>query len=174
MTPKKYYQIIVGIMIGLAVVGAGGYWYALNALNDASADLATQKSLSDSADTRVANLKNTQNRYQKLVEPLLPQINEALPNTSNQTEILSQLQTAAKTSSVSLSSVTFQGSAGKPVAGVIPLSMSFQVTGNFTHVQAFLADVENLSRITTVDSLTATASGKTITYAINLTAYSKP
>jgi Tfp pilus assembly protein PilO len=177
MTPKKYNQIIAAITLSLVLAGGVGYWFALNILGDASEKLATQMGIESSADARIVNLANTQIAYDKEIAPMLAQINEALPNTPNQTQILEQVQKIAKTTGVSLSGITLNSTgvstAGK-VGGVIPLPLSFQVSGSYDQLQNFLASVENLSRLTTVDSLTVGRSGQTITYAINLSAYSKP
>jgi len=176
MTPKKYYQNIVGIILGLLVLGGGGYWYALTVLSDTSQKLATQMGMASSADDRIANLQNTKNLYDKEIAPILTQLNDALPSTPDQTQILTQLQKMAQTTGVSLSTVTFIKTTtnGSSIGGVVALPMSFQVTGSYAQLQNFLAEAENLSRLTTVDSLTVSRSGQTIIYAINLSAYSKP
>lgn len=178
MTPKKYFRIIITISVCLVMIGGGGYWYGLTRLSEASSTLAAQNTMSQTADNRIANLKNTELHYHKEIEPILGQINEALPAAPNQTKILAQLQVAAKTTGAVLSAVSFEDSQGvstKPVAaGVTALPMSFQVVGSYAQAQAFLAEIENLSRLTTVDSLTASNTNGTITYAIHLTAYSKP
>jgi Tfp pilus assembly protein PilO len=182
MTPKKYNQIIAAITLSLILIGGAGYWFALNVLGDASEKLAAQMGVASSADTRITNLVNTQNAYDKEIAPILTKIDEALPSTPDQTQILEQVQKVAKTTGVSLSGITLSSTAtsaattstAAKAGGVVPLPLSFQVSGSYAQLQSFLASVENLSRLTTVDSLTVSRSGQTITYAINLSAYSKP
>ena len=178
MTPKKYYQIIVGITLSLVVVGGVGYWYAVNMLMAASQNLATQMGIESSADLLITNLQATKLLYDREISPILPQINNALPTGSNQTQILAQLQQVAKSSGAALSAVSFppgvSTAGGASGGGIVALPISFQVSGSFSQLQNFLAGVENLSRLTTVNSLTVSRSGQTITYAITINAYSKP
>jgi Tfp pilus assembly protein PilO len=168
MTPKKYYYIILSIIGGLAVVGAGGYTYALSLVNQSSQKLATQLGKAAVADEQIDNLKLTKLTFTKKIMPILSEIEAAMPKTKNQTDLLAQLQDAAQQSGIDISSVSFAPVQDKlpsnttqttAANGMLIMPVNFSVQGSFAQLQAFLARVENLSRVTAVTNLTVTRSG---------------
>ena len=184
MKPKQFFYVLIGIIGALVVVSGVGYYYALNMLESTKQSLATQQEAQAAADDQLEALNRVLNQYQKDVVPILPLMDEALPHTKNQTEILAQLQRIAADTGLNLGSVTFTSGNGLPSAtsqtvasgGVLALPINFQVTGTYTQLQAFLTRVETLSRLTNVVNLAVTRGDKTkpLTYSMNVNAYMKP
>lgn len=184
MKPKQFFFVLIGIIAALVAAGGAGYYYALTILQSTKQSLATQQEAQTAADNQLEALNRVLSQYQREVVPILPLMDEALPHTKNQTEILAQLQRIASDSGLSLGSVTFTSGNGLPSStsqtvasgGVLALPVNFQVTGSYAQLQAFLTRVETLSRLTNVVNLAVTRGDKTkpLVYSMNINAYMKP
>ncbi len=184
MSPKRYSQILLGIL-GVLIVGGGvGYYYALRYMQATSASYGQKQTQLAIADKQLDYLQQLTGQYQRQIIPILPLMNEALPHVKNQTELLAQLQTLAGQSGLSISTITFAAPAGLPgptsqtiaAGGVLALSSNFTITGTYAQLQTFLSGLENLSRLVTVTQLNISpgSGGHTINYAISMFAYLKP
>ena len=184
MTPKRFFFILLGI--GVLVLGAAGtgYYFALTFVQSTSTRLAAQMAEQTAADDKLSYLAKLKAQYTRDIVPILPLIEQALPRTKNQTEVLAQLQTIAGESGLVISQVTFASPTGLPTAtsqtipsgGVLALPISFQVSGSFAQLQNFLTKVETLSRFTNVTTLSVTRpdKAKPIIYSMSVNAYVKP
>ena len=183
MTPKKLFYLLLGATIlGIAVTGYGYYW-ANQRLASATTTLSQQLANRDNADTTITQLIHLQRQYDTEVTPILPQLNNILPHTKDQSQVLLQLQTIASNAKLTISSLTLPTSSGLPSAtsqtisagGILALPISFSLSGSYDQLQQFLTQVENLDRFTSVTSLSISrTSNQPITYAMTINAYSKP
>ncbi len=183
MTPKKYFFTLLGIIVLLIGAGAYGYYYAVTRINVSKADLAKTLADQDATIQQLDNITKLRSQYNRDIVPILPKINDALPKTKNQTEILAQLQSIASASGLALTNVSLPSAAGLPdntsqtvkAGTVLALPISFQLQGSYAQLQAFLTRVENLSRFTNVTSLAISQAEKTsVTYSMTVNAYIKP
>ncbi len=185
MKPKQFFYILVGVAVALAGAAGYGYYYALTMVTTTGTQLATQLGQQNAADNQIEYLGRLQNQYNREIVPILSRLDDVLPHTKNQTELLAQLQTLAASAGLTISSVTFTSPQGLPTnvtqtipagSGVLALPINFQVSGSFAQLQSFLTSVENLSRFTNVTTLSITRPDKTkpIVYAMTVNAYVKP
>jgi Tfp pilus assembly protein PilO len=184
MSPKKFFYILLGATAVLVLCGAGGYYLALKYIRATSSTLSQALADSNAASDTLDSLAKLKSQYDHDIVPIIPLINEALPQTKNQTEILAQLQNIAGTTGLTLSTVTFPSPAGLPnntsqtvpAGTVLALPVSFQLQGSYQQLQSFLTKVETLNRFTNVTTLAIQRPDKTkpITYSMTLNAYVKP
>ncbi len=185
MTPKRFFFVLLGTAVVLLLAAGAGYYYALTFVQTTRDKLATQLADQAAADDQLTYLAKLKNQYSRDIKPILPQIDQALPRTKNQTELLAQLQQVARESGLLITSVTFASPQGLPTAtsqtipagsGVLALPINFQVSGSFTQLQGFLTKIETLSRFTNVTTLSVTRPDKTkpIVYSMTVNAYIKP
>lgn len=184
MNPKKFFYVLVGILAALVLTGGGGYYYALTMLQSTSQQLASKQAEQIAADEQLDGLNKMKSQYTKDIAPILPLMDQALPRTKKQTEVLAQLQRIAKESGLTITSVSLPSASGLPTATsqtvptgqVLALPIAFDVSGSFSQLQTFLTKVETLSRFTNVTNLTVTRPDKTksIIYSMTVNAYMKP
>ncbi len=184
MTPKQFFFVLLGGIVALVAAGGGGYYYALSSVKVTSDRLATQLAEQNAADEQLSYLAKLKNQYQRDIVPILPLIEEALPRTKHQSEILAQLQRVAGESGLAITSVAFASPTGLPTTtsqtipsgGVLAFPINFQVQGSYGQLQSFLTKVETLSRFTNVTTLSVTRPDKSkpIIYSMTVNAYVKP
>lgn len=184
MTPQRF-SIILGSIIALMVVlGGVGYYFALNHLLAGTAQLRADLTESAQAQADLDALAVAKRTYDRDIKPIVPLVNGALPKTKQQTEILAQLQRLAAASGLTISGITLPSTTGLPTAtsqttkagDVLALPLSFQLTGSYSQLQAFLTKAETLNRFTNVTTLAISRAdpSRPITYGITLNAYIKP
>lgn len=182
MTPKKYFFTLLGTIVLLIAAGGYGYYYAVTRINVSKAALAVTLTDQETAQQQLDNMAKLKTQYSRDILPILPRINDALPRTKNQTEILAQLQSISSASGLSLTNVSLPSAVGLPgdtsqtvqAGSVLALPISFQLHGTYGQLQAFLTRVENLSRFTNVTSLAISHAENTVTYSMTVNAYIKP
>lgn len=181
MTPKRYFFLLCGAL-GLLVIG-GGIGYYLLSQSPASGTAELSKRLGDQqlADQKLADLQDLQKQYRSL-QPLVPTINNALPNQKNQSTLALQLRELAQNNGMNLDSLTFApstqpGPASQtvPAGSVLAIPVTFQLSGTYAQLQQFLQGQEHLSRYTSMTSLAISTSGNGgLTFAVSLNAFVKP
>ena len=184
MKPKQFFFIILGVIGGLILVGGAAYYFALMRLNTLSTNYSAQLANQEAVENELSLLARLQLQYARDIKPILPLMDEALPRTKNQTEILVQLQRISSANGLALTGVTFPSPSGLPSnvsqtitsGAVLALPISFQLSGSYNQLQSFLTQVENLSRFTNVTTLSVSRPDKSkpIVYTMTLNAYVKP
>lgn len=183
MTPKKYFFTLLGVIVLLIAASGYGYYYAVTRINASKAELAGTLTAQETAQQQLDDMAKLHTQYSRDILPILPKINDALPRTKNQTEILAQLQSIATESGLSLTNVSLPSAVGLPgvtsqtvqMGNVLALPISFQLQGTYAQLQAFLTRVEDLSRLTNVTSLAISHAEKNnVTYSMTVNAYIKP
>jgi Tfp pilus assembly protein PilO len=184
MKPKQFFYILLGGIVALVLVGGAGYYFALANVKATSDKLASQLAEQAAADKQTQYVSRIKNQYAREIMPILPLMDDALPRSKNQTEILVQLQRIAGESGLTISSVGFASPIGLPTAtsqtvasgAVLALPISFQVQGSFAQLQTFLTKVEALNRFTNITTLSVSRPDKSkpIVYAMTVNAYVKP
>ena len=184
MNPRQFFYVLIGSLAVALAGGGAGYYFALTRLNSQSAALAGKLAESADAADQIGTLSMTQRIYKRDIVPILPLIDQALPREKKQTEILAQLQNIAGEQGLAITSVTMPSPTGVPgltsqtiKSGVVlALPISFQLSGNYSQLQAFLRKIETLNRFTNVTNLAISRPDKSkpIVYSISLNAYIKP
>ena len=184
MKPKQFFFVLVGIGFLVVCAVGGGYYLAMNMLNSNANNLATQLGQQTALANQISSLDRLQYQYNHVIVPILPMIDEALPRQKKQTEILQQLQNIASSVGLQITSISMPAPTGLPTsvsqtikAGtILALPISFQLSGSYTQLQTFTADVENLNRFTDITNLAVAHSDPStpIVYSISLNAYIKP
>lgn len=182
MKPKKFFFILIGVMVILTGLGGAGYYFAVKYLYTASTNLEAQYIAQNDADEKVEQIIRLKTQYNKDIVPFQGVIDAALPRTKNQTQILTQIERLAVESGLQISSVSFPNSAGPTATSqavkaglVLALPVSFQTTGTYAQLKTFLSKLESLNRYTSITNLTVSKTDtKKISFSINLNAYFKP
>jgi Tfp pilus assembly protein PilO len=184
LDPKKFFYLLLGILVSVLAAGGGGYYYGLTQLHEQSGALAAKMATAEGAGEQIDRMTSLQHQYNRDIVPILPVINSALPREKKQTEILAQLQNIASSTGLSITSVSMPAPIGVPTSvsqtvkdgAVLALPISFQLSGSYGQLQTFLSRVENLNRFTNVTNLAISRPDKTkpIVYSISLNAYIKP
>jgi Tfp pilus assembly protein PilO len=181
VTPKRYFYVLCGVL-GLLIVGGGfGYYFLSKSPASGTAELSQRLGDQQVAMQKLQALQDLQQQYQRL-QPLIPTVYDALPNQKDQSTIALQLHDLAQNSGMNLDSLTFApstipGPTSQTVAAgsVLAIPVTFQLSGSYAQLQAFLQGQERLNRYTSVTSLTITTSANGgLTFAITLNAYVKP
>lgn len=184
MRPQKFFY---GTLIGLGVLvvgGAGGYYWASSAIHSKTMALQQRLASEVAIDDQISQLVELKKTYQKL-QPIIPLIDAALPQSKQQSVVALQLQQLAANAGMSLPSVSFSGTSTLPAptsqtiksGNVLALPVSFQLTGTYDQMQAFLRSIEQLNRYTGVTSLSISHKddkAKTLSFNINVNVYVKP
>lgn len=183
MKPKEFFFFLLGLVVVILAAGAAGFYYGLGFLHAKSSDLATEYEIQQVAGQQITTLTNLQLRYQKQIVPMLPAIENSLPRSKNQTEILAQIERIASANGLSLSGVSMPAPTGLPssvsqtikAGDVLALPIDFGVKGSYAKLQAFTTSLENLNRFTNITSLSVqNQNDGTAQYTFNLEAYTKP
>lgn len=184
LTPKRF-SLVLGVILAICLGLAGvGYFYGARMIGSQTTQLEQGLTQQAQAEADAQALAQAKHQYTKTVEPSLPLIDAALPQTKQSTQILAQLQNLAGSMGLTLSSITLPSPAGLPgptsqtvaASGVLALPITFQLTGSYSQLQAYLGKVETLNRFSNVTTLSVASGGvgKPITYSINLNVYMKP
>lgn len=184
MKAQQFFYGSLGALAVLILGGAAGNYYANTALHNRTTDLQQQLSTQVVLDDQINELVGLKKSYQKML-PLIPQIDAALPHNKQQSEIALQLQQLASSAGMSLPSLTFAGSSTLPTTtsqtvrtgSVLALPISFQLSGTYSQLQAFLAGLENLNRYTGVTNLSINHKDEktqTLNFELNINVYVKP
>lgn len=182
MKPQRFFWILIGILVVLIAAGGTGYYYAVIYLNGASTKLQAQYIAQNDANKKLDEVTKLKAQYNHDVVPVQASIESALPRTKNQTEILAQLERLASESGLAISNIAFPNSSGPSATSqavksglVLALPVSFQTTGTYAQLEAFLSKLESLNRYTSITNLAVSkADTKKISFSINLNAYFKP
>lgn len=184
MTPKKFYYASLGALVFILVGGGAAYYFATIGVNQKTSRLSQQIAVDTVAEERLSQLIALRKQYQRF-QPLIPQIEAALPPAKQQSEVALQLQQLAGAAGMNLPAVSFAASNGLPTGtsqtissgGILALPVTFQLAGTYDQLQRFLVSLEQLGRYTSVTSLDisrADAKAKTLKFSISLNVYVKP
>jgi Tfp pilus assembly protein PilO len=180
MTPKRFFFVLGGLLALIIIAGGAAYYFASISLTTGTATLSQRLADEQLTTQRLADLNDLQSQYQHLA-PLIPVVNEALPNQKNQSDVANQLHGIAANCNMALDSLNFSpstlpGPTSQTVAagGVLAIPITFQLHGTYSQLQQFLQQQENLSRYTSVTSLSITGTGNSLSFSIALSAYMKP
>ncbi len=183
MRPKQLYFGLIGLGV-LMIVGLGlGYYWAVGNLKTETAKLAKLTAADTVAQEHIDQLTDLSKKFKDL-QPVLSKLNIALPKQANQGQVILQVEQLARQAGMTLPSASFQALNGLPTATsqtvkagpVLALPISFQLTGTYEQLQAFLKSVERLGRYSSVSSLAITqnSGGKSLAFSITLNVYLKP
>lgn len=175
---KRYYQSIepeiqkpanrayTAIIFSFLVISLFG-WYAIRptmqTIFTLKREIVDKTDIDKKMEDKISALIEAQAAYQD-IEPDLPLIGQALPNTSDAVRAAAQIQNLAADShvlidTISISSVPLSAES-KPgiqqkttTAKLSNFPVSLSVTGAYTDITAFIRGLLNLRRIVQIDSL---------------------
>lgn len=113
------------------------------ALLELQSELATLESLSSSGD----------------LPQQLAAARRQVPTTIDLEVLLGQLEAAASRSGVALNSITPGAPTVSPVGSLSALSLNLSATGSYFDLAEFVFELENLDRLTRIDSISVAGSG---------------
>ncbi len=182
MKPQRFFWILIGILVVVLAAGGVGYYFVFNYLHSASAKLQSEYVAQNDADQKLDEVTKLRAQYNHVIVPVKKHIEAALPQTKNQTEILTQLERLSGDSGLQISNISFPNSSGPTATSqaikngaVLALPVSFQTTGTYAQLETFLTKLETLNRYTSITNLAVSkADTKKISFSINLNAYFKP
>jgi hypothetical protein len=114
MNPKRFFFVFLGIISTLILLSGGGYYWGYTKIHTTSDNLSQELANQAATDDQLTAIGRLQFTYNRDIKPILPLIDQALPRTKNQTEILSQLQRIAGDSGLALTGVSFPSAVGLP------------------------------------------------------------
>lgn len=127
---------------------------------------------------KIANLSSLYQKYSE-IQPDIPFILSAVPNTPETTSLVGSIQTIGTNSNVSVTSIqTFQVEAASPKT-IRNGSFNFAVSaeGSYDNLILFLTSISNFQRIVSFDNIAInrkTGEGEILQLDIRGTAYFKP
>lgn len=180
MTPKRYFYLLCGILTLLIIGGGGGYYLLSKSPASGTTELSQRLGDQQLAEQQLADLQDLKKQYQHL-QPLIPVIDNALPQDKNQTALAIQLRDLAQNSQMSFSGLNFAASTQPgptsqtvPAGSVLAIPVNFQLKGTYPQLQQFLQNQERLNRYTSVTSLAITSGDGNLTFSVSLNAFVKP
>lgn len=162
MSPKLLYKIMLGVII-LFILGFGYLFYILNngltsSQNEISKVLAQEKVAQENR----KQLKQLQEQFSD-ISSLRSEIEEVLPSSKKQAEIIAQLVTIANSTGLDLDTLNFDPTQGLPgeltqtqeteYEGIVVVPVNFQTTGFYFQLLQFLREIETLQRHVQVEQL---------------------
>ncbi len=184
MKPKQFFFVVLGGLVLLLGAGGAGCYYGFGQIGARSHELATKLAEKDVADQQITSLTTLQHEYNRDILPIMPLIDEALPRSKKQTEILAQIERIAGEAGLSLNAVSMPTPTGLPseisqttkAEGVLALPIIFKISGSYQQLQAMTIHLETLNRYTNITTLTIdrSATDNVPSYGYSLNAYIKP
>jgi Tfp pilus assembly protein PilO len=140
--------------------------------------LASKKSLNDvkakEAETnqQLTDTKKLIADYASTPQIKIQDLNEHIPDFSNEADIIAELEGAGKNSHALVTSIRFN-KGDKAVTGktIYPLNVSIVVTGNYSQLKDFISSLEQNKRILNIGSASFASVSSSLTASINFTAY---
>lgn len=183
MKPKQFFLLLCGIIAVVIIGGGGGYYLASKSLHDGTSQLSQKLADEELANNKLQQLQDLKNQYRRL-QPVLSELDTALPNAKRQSELSLQLQNIAGLCGMTIKSVSFPPSTAPgaisqtvKAGSALAMPVTFQLQGSYDQLQTFLHRQELLNRYTSMNSLAVShgVSGDTnLTFDIQLNAFLKP
>lgn len=138
-------------------------WYAirptLQTILYLRREIADKTEVNQQMEEKIASLIEGQSNFTQ-VEPNLPLLSQAIPQTPDAVSLLSQLHSLAAEAGASLSAarVSNVSVTGEEASGSGEISLTVTLAGAFDELQAFLSGMIDMRRIITIDSINFTPS----------------
>lgn len=176
MKPKQFFLALAGLLGVIVVAGGVGYYFASQYIDAQTSQLSKKLADVDVVATQVDNLAQLAKQYQR-IEPTLARLEQVLPRTKNESEIVLQLEKLASNNGMSLPGVTFPASSSLPTSttqtekagDVLAIPVTVQLTGTYDQMQGFLQGLEKLNRFTNVTTLSIAKTDRPRQVSFNLT-----
>lgn len=183
MKPKQFFYVLLGVIAILILGGGGAYWLATKRLESKQAELRKNLADIEVANARVDQLSALSKELKKL-EPILNQIEAALPPSKRQSEIILQIQRVAADAKMPLSALTFPNLTTLPgpatqtvrVGDSLAMPVSFTLSGSYENMLSFLRGMENLQRYSSISSIAVVKNDapNNISFSVTLNVFLKP
>jgi Tfp pilus assembly protein PilN len=184
MKPKQLTYILGGVLIGLIVIGIGGFVYGQQQLS-----IKIQKIKKISSDIKLQtqeleHLAKLEKNYQQIA-PLDQKAQSVLPAQKQQSEVIAQITTLIKRNGMSIDGLTFEKTSGLPdeksqtqpgeVGGILVMPVKFQATASYLQMIGLLTSFEQQERYMQVTNLDITRQeDKLLVLNISLNVFLKP
>lgn len=169
---RRYYQIISDIQkrpnthlyttVAFTFLAVSLFaWYAirptLQTILYLRREISDKTEVNQKMEEKIASLIVGQNNMSQ-VEPNLPLLSQAIPQTPDAVSLLGQLHSLAGVSGASLSAarVSDVSVTGEEASGSGEISLTVTLAGAFEQLQAFLGGMIDMRRIVTIDSINFT------------------
>lgn len=184
LNPQRYFYVLIALLVLVLAGGGYGYYWVTTQLNQKTAQLQERKQEVTLADTKQNDLEALKRSYAD-VQPVLNSLDGALPQTKRESELGLALQSIARQSGMTISTITFPPT-GATLPGptsqtvkqgdVLAIAVTFELSGTYPQLQTFLQKQERLARFTNVVALTISRSDPRggLKFNISLLAYIKP
>lgn len=123
-------------------------------------------------DQELADLKALIADYASTPQDQIQDLNEHIPDFTNQADIIAALEAMGKNSRALVTSIRFSEGT-KSVVGktIYPLDVTVVVTGSYGQLKEFISSLEQSKRIFNMSSTAFSSVSNTLTASINFTAY---
>lgn len=183
MTPKILHYALLGL-IGTVIVGTlVGYVLAQQQVN--SRIVSLQQLSGDIAieNEQLQRLRSLESDYKKY-EPLAAKAQTILPDQKQQSEVVAQISTIARSNGMELKGLTFDATQGLPsersqtqpgsIGGILVMPVRFEATGTYQQLQSLLQNFERQLRFMRVGILEIQRDqGGTVTFNMTVEVFLK-
>ncbi len=160
---NRSYTAVIFSFLAISLFG----WYAvrptIQTILTLKREIADKTIVNQQMEQKIAVLIDAQNLYQE-IQPLLPLLSAAIPEDTNPTDVVSQLQTLIANSGGSLNSLSVSKiPLSNPVTKTANASVNTQprdftltlsITGPYSTLENILFGIANMRRIITIQSIT--------------------
>lgn len=185
MKAKLFFLILCVVLAILLLASTGAYVWGRQKLLEQKSLVNEKKLELDDSQKLIDQLIQLSRRYDS-AKSQADEIDKALPRSSQQAEIMLELQSAAAENGVTIASIQFTGTVTPDQAqtnqstaqqDLIVLPISIRASTTYPQLIAYLNRLETLSRYNSVTALTATKSQSNrdiLEISMSLVAYLKP
>src|SRR3990167_9503210 len=162
MTPKYLHYGLLGL-IGITVIGTLiGFVLSQQQISKRISSLQQLSSDIVIENEQLERLRNLESDYKKY-EPLATKAQTILPNQKQQSEVVAQISTIARSNGMELKGLTFDATQGLPsdrsqtqpgsIGGILVMPVRFEATGTYQQLQNLLQNFEHQLRFMRVSIL---------------------
>lgn len=177
---EKRFQSFTTIAFSLFTLSFFGIFAigpTLSTIADLKKQITDNQYVNEQLQQKITNLSNLQQSYRK-IQPDIPVVFTAIPETPGVTELVGQLQTISQDSGVTLLNIQTLPVDISATSTVKYNSFTFaiDVSGSYDNVTTFLNTLTDFDRIVTIDALSLTkplSAGSSYTLSLRGKAYFK-
>ena len=183
MTPKYLHYGLLGL-IGITVIGTLiGFVLSQQQISKRISSLQQLSSDIVIENEQLERLRNLESDYKKY-EPLATKAQTILPNQKQQSEVVAQISTIARSNGMELKGLTFDATQGLPsdrsqtqpgsIGGILVMPVRFEATGTYQQLQNLLQNFEHQLRFMRVSILEIQRdAGGSVTFNMTLEVFLK-
>lgn len=177
----KAYSMITLSFLTMAFFGMFALWPTIKIIARLQREIVDNRQIDQKLSKKIASLALAQANYE-LIRGALPQLNKALPQTPELGQLLTTIESVAKTEDATISALAVQSVILSTQSGVLgatsdePTSIDFTFTldGTYDQLSRFLKALVSSPRLIRVDTITIKpSSDKTASITLSINSTSK-